>query len=548
MARYDRKRVVKESLLERAIATALEMADARRMLVATILSRRPEPNVPDELVDDMNDNDRRAVKLFACLMAGRRALVEDEFAALLHELRDEKLLYVPLARGGDPIEIFRVRLRRRSLSHLLTWLPRQGMIYQSIQLVDTARHMEHHNPVGAGAVTEFDELVQIAYESMVRCLVRNAYAWDNDKLTLPVATASGDELEAIQDANLREPKSRDLMQLLEKLTELMLNSWLAHSRTLRLSILETIDNATAWKSLVRFIEDFGAGLFTQNFLKLSNVRAILHQGVAAWLDRIAEQGEYPEVQPILDAIEENRLDKNEAHRWLTVVLEGVIDHYAEYRDYNSTTTQSDRGELLYMLLDFLRLRVRYERVCWNLKPIFWAHEVLVRGGCHQTAQQWRRALSERVGREADQYLTQLVSLQSQYAMKMPTVADRLGERFLIPMTIDRMRALVRPAMKQLRSENGLQHSPAFDLLVQEARMMTREPVGVGLDVPAWLVALEEEVERVLDGNQPNAHRPRYESAVPAIKISVQEIEAQFAATAKRYQTRSLPKEKPAGES
>ncbi len=113
------------------------------------------------------------------------------------------------------------------------------------------------------------------------------------------------------------------------------------------------------------------------------------------------------------------------------------------------------------------------------------------------------------------------------------------------MTIDRMRALVRPAMKQLRSENGLQHSPAFDLLVQEARMMTREPVGVGLDVPAWLVALEEEVERVLDGNQPNAHRPRYESAVPAIKISVQEIEAQFAATAKRYQTRSLPKEKPA---
>ncbi len=47
------------------------MADARRMLVATILSRRPEPNVPDELVDDMNDNDRRAVKLFACLMAGK---------------------------------------------------------------------------------------------------------------------------------------------------------------------------------------------------------------------------------------------------------------------------------------------------------------------------------------------------------------------------------------------------------------------------------------------------------------------------------------------
>jgi hypothetical protein len=335
------------------------------------------------------------------------------------------------------------------------------------------------------------------------------------------------------------------MEMLEKLTELMLNSWLSHSRTLRLSILETVDNATAWKSLVRFIEDYGAGLFTQTFLKLSNVRAILHQGVAAWLERIAEQNEVTEVQPILDAIDQNRLDRNEAQRWLTVVLEGVIDHYAEYRDYNSTTTQSDRGEMLYMLLDFLRLRVRYERVCWNLKPIFWAHEVLVRGGCHQTAQQWRRALAERVGREADQYLGQLAKLQEEYAMKMPTVADRLGERFLIPMTIDRMRALVRPAMKQLRSENGIQHAPAFDLLVQEARMMTREPVGVGLDVPAWLVALEEEVERVLDGSQPHAQRPRYESAVPAVKIQPEEIEAQFVATAKRYQTRSLPSDKKA---
>ncbi len=188
------------------------------------------------------------------------------------------------------------------------------------------------------------------------------------------------------------------------------------------------------------------------------------------------------MQPILDAIVQGRLEREEANRWLTVVLEGLVDHYAEYRDYNSTTTQSDRGEMLYMLLDFLRLRVRYDRVSWNLKPIFWAHEVLVRGGCHQTAQQWRGALAERVGREADQYLVQLTKLQEKYAMKMPTVADRLGERFLIPMTIDRMRALVRPAMKQLRTENGMKHSPAFDLLVKEAHAMTREPTGVGLDI------------------------------------------------------------------
>jgi len=542
MGRYDRKRIVKESLLERAIATAIEMTDARRMLVSAILSRQSEPQVPPSLIDDLKENDLQAIRLFAHLMAGRREAVEEEFANYLQVLRDEKLLYVPLARGGDPAEIYRVRLRRRSLSHLLVWLPRQGLIYQAIQLVDTARHMEHHNPVGPGAVTEFDDLFQIAYESMVRCLVRNAYIWDISPKASKLSKIPTEELEEFLDGNYREPKNQRLMPLLEQLTELLLNSWLSHSRTLRLSILETVDNATAWKNLVHFVETYGAGLFTQHFLKLGNVRAILHQGVGAWIERTAEQGDQSEVQSILADIESGKLDRDEAHRWLAVVLEGVIDHYAEYRDYNSTTTQSDRGEMLYMLLDFLRLRVRYDRVCWNLKPIFWAHEVLVRGGCHQTAQQWRGALAERVGREADQYLSQLIKLQEKYAMKMPTVADRLGERFLIPMTIDRMRALVRPAMQQLRSDNGLKHSPAFDLLVQEAHLMTREPTGVGLDIPGWLVALEEEVDRVQEGNHVSKNLPRHESIVPMLPISAEAIEAQLAATAKRYKTRSLPKE------
>ncbi len=126
MGRYDRKRVVKESLLERAIATAIEMTDARRMLLATLLSRQEEPNVPENLVDDLSDTDLQAIRLFAHLKAGRRKAVIDDFQTYLQVLRDQKLLYVPLARGGDPTEIYRVRLRRRSLTHLLTWLPRQG--------------------------------------------------------------------------------------------------------------------------------------------------------------------------------------------------------------------------------------------------------------------------------------------------------------------------------------------------------------------------------------------------------------------------------------
>ena len=48
----------------------------------------------------------------------------------------------------------------------------------------------------------------------------------------------------------------------------------------------------------------------------------------------------------------------EAIDQLTLAIESVVENYREYRDYNSTTTQSDRGEMLFTLLDFLRRETR----------------------------------------------------------------------------------------------------------------------------------------------------------------------------------------------
>lgn len=545
MGRYDRKRVLKESLLEKVISTAVDTSDASRLLLSAVLSRTSSPQRFADAIDKLSKEDQLAVRLFSLLISGKRSDVEEEFNGFLSVLRAQKLLYLPLARGGQPEQILDVRLRRRLLTHLLTWLPRQGLFYQSCQLVETARFMEHHNPVGPGAVTEFDELFQMAFKSMVRCLVRNAYAWHGNSLASQenaqgkadreawqMAANTDLEFDTLLEFNEIEPPPDLIIPLLEKLTEVLLGTWLSHSRTLRLSILETVDGSGPWKQLKAFIEEYGAGLFHQNFLKLGNVRAILHQGVDTWLDQAAEDGDQEEVQPILDAIESGKLNKADASKWLNLVLEAVIDHYVEYRDYNSTTTQSDRGEMLYMLLDFLRLRVKYDRVSWNLKPVFWAHEVLVRCGCGQTSMAWRRALAERIGREADQYLTQLKKLQETYAMRMPTVADRLGERFIKPMTVDRMRALIRPAMKQLADSPDAKQTPAFDLLVHEAKMMMREPTGVGLDIPSWLLALEEEVVRQLEKQRGFHSRTRAEWTVKMIMIGPEEIEGQLNAAAR----------------
>jgi hypothetical protein len=553
MTRYDRQRVVKESLMERILAAAVETADAGRMLLGSLLAHSEDRDAVQPLLADLPTDERLTVELYGDLMAGRRDSVDTSFTQFLAAIRNERLLYVSLARGGDPREILVARVRRRALTHLLTWLPRQGFYLHACRLVDAARHMEHQHPVGHGAVTEFDDLFQNAFKSLVRGLIRNAYQWQasaprtkrgsrlrltQSSLERPIDADSWSsmELDSIVDQNPPEPDSEVLVPLLEQLTEILLGSWLSHSRTLRLSVLETVEGTATWSQLSQFIQKYGKGLFTQGFLRLSNVRAILHQGVGSWLENAKVNRDGDEIQPLLDAIEQGDISIEESQRWLAVVFEAIIDHFTEYKDYNSTTTQSDRGEMLYMLLDFLRLRVRYDRVCWNLKPVFWAHEVLVHNGCQQSAQQWRRALSDRVSREADQYLEKLAKLQELYAMKMPTVADRLNERFVKPMAIDRMRALIRPAMRQLRS-NDREESRAFDLLVQEAHLMMREPTGVGLEIPAWLVMLDEEVDRVVHQHMQIPQVQRLERAVPSFLVPLDEIQRQL--TQAMTQNRSL---------
>lgn len=543
MARYDRQRLIKESLLERIIATAVETSDARRMLMATLHgSGNASPELLHEIAS-LDEDDRLAVECFGHLLQGQHEEVERNFPGLLAALRPKQLLYIPLARGGKPAHIYAVRLRRRMLSHLLVWLPRQGLFYPACQLIETARFMEHQNPVGSGAITEFDDLFKLAYKAMVRAVVRNAYAWRIEELRQqPGGSALNLELPDLDrhDGDSlaeREPNGDDLIAVLQQLTEVLLGSWLAHSRTLRLSVLETVDNSKSWKQLVDFIQRYGGSLFTQNFLRLGNVRAILHQGVDRWLDKVIEEGPSEDIQPLVDAIEEGVIERSQAERLLSVVLEAIIDHNSEYRDYNSTTTQSDRGEMLYMLLDFLRLRVRYDRVCWNLRPIFWTHEVLVRGGCHQSAQQWRRALAERIGSEADLYLEQLGKLQTKYAMRMPTVADRLQERFTRPMTIDRMKALVGPAIRYFRATG--QSNASFDLLIEECKLMMEQPTGVGLDVPQWLASLEEEVDAVLENQRGYTQRPQYDVAVAYRDVTSESIVDQLNLAAKITKTLHL---------
>lgn len=517
MRSYDRRRVLRDSLMERIIGTAVEMSDSRRLINGALLALSEDAShaLGDE---ELAEDDCQAVRMFGALIASDIDHVRELFPKFLEALRDKNLLYIPLSRGGDPVKIYLARLRQRVLRHLMHWLPRRGLISETCRLIETAREMEQSNQIGVGAVTEFDGLFRAGFRSLVASLVESTRH-----------ASCGRERDEKEVAET-------LIPLLERLTETMLGSWLAHSQTLRLSPLEMVTDPKKWERLVQFVKAYGDPIFTQMFLQLGNVRAILHQGVAAWLQRAMEEGEdYLLETRLFEDLESGALQVGEAEKWMTLVYEALIDHHAEYLDYNSTTTQSDRGDMVYMFLDFLRLRVRYERIAWNLKPVMWAHEVLVRSGLDQAAMMWRRSLSERIGAEADVYVTRLRQMQTNYAMRMPTVADRILERFVQPMTIDRMRAWIGPAMRDAEANR---ESHSFELLEQEAELLTRQPTGVGLDVPAWLDALEEEVEELAKRRTSSEIDPQSLMTIAIVPLSVDDLSEQLARA--RRQGRRLP--------
>ena len=257
-------------------------------------------------------------------------------------------------------------------------------------------------------------------------------------------------------------------------------------------MLEAVADDARWQEFRQFVQRYGHDLFTQRFLNYGNLRAILHQGVDAYLRMLDEEGADDAKPRLLDDLD-RAIPRAEAARWLEICLESVVENYSEYLDYNSTTTQSDRGDLLYTLLDFLRLEAGYDRLAWNLRPVLLVHQVLVRCGRDEVAETWREIIATRTAPIADEHLRRFERMCSKYGMRLPSVAEHLAERFVRPLEVDRLCALLRPAIDDLRRGRS---STALQQLEEQIDRFTAEPPGAGYELPGWLNALEQELDRI----------------------------------------------------
>ena len=503
LVEYDQRRGIQEMLTEEVIAACVEMADAGRMVRAA-LQRHPGAAGSGEA--DSEAWEESSGQVLRAVLRGDVAAVHDAWDDLIGELLQQPLLYVALPRGGNPQRIVASRSIQCVLRRLLAYLPRLGLLRETGRLIETIQDMELDHPVGPGAVTEFDQMFRIGCTAITWCLVVSSEDWD----------AAGGH------SSIR-PADADLINCLEQTSESLLRCWLVHSRGVRLSVLETVENQRRWRELKRFIESYGADLFSQTFMSLGNLRAILHEGVDAYLQSLEDESDAAEDIRLLRELG-GPISHDDAVRHLGTILEAVMENYSGYIDYNSTTTQSDRGEMLYTLLDFLRLRVSYDRVAWNLQPLVLAHDVLVRCGREEAAEIWRTTVSQRTGEIADDHLKRLVRISRKYGMQLPSIADRLAERFVRPLAIDRLRALVRPAIEELRVGRP---SGTFARLEEQIAQFIKESAGAGFEVPQWLDALEQEADRVLSQRTEDDELPDPLLQIPQVRLSAEEAERQI---------------------
>ena len=333
------------------------------------------------------------------------------------------MLYTPLTHGGHPRQILRANIAQTILRGLVANLPRQGLVRETYQLVLLAHSMEQLQTLTGPRVTEFDRLFQLAVQAVT---------------------------EAVVDAAQREKiDAEPVCQTLEAVVEPFLKTWIDQSKTLRVAMLETVTSEKDWTRLGEFIKKYGHDLFHARFMTLANLRGILHRGIGPYLDYLRANPDPLHPISLVDDID-NGLARGDPERWLHIILQTVIENYDHYRDYNTTTTQSDYGENLYQLFDFLRLKASYERNAWQLKPLNLVHEVLAKKDARAAAL-WRDQVQEMSRQAADDHLQELARLERMHGMRLATVADKLEERFVKPMALDGLCALIEPAMARRRA-------------------------------------------------------------------------------------------------
>ncbi|QDT65388.1 hypothetical protein [Calycomorphotria hydatis] len=432
---------------------------------------------------------------------------------LLIEMENEDLLYVSLDHGGRFDKVVSARSTQRLLRFLVVELPRLGLVRECRSVLQAAFEMERQSRPDGPAITEFDRLYRVGLDECFAAAFRTV------DLNTPMLSSSRLRPNQHKSAKRSHKKRPDRAtparyhdasraQQLINVTGLIVDSfaklWLRHGRTMRLSAVEAFLDEKLWDRTKKFIVEYGADLLHARLMTVSNLRAILHEGVPAFIDQLLEEDLLGIGENLADGIRQEKLTRKHVTELLELIFTTVLDELDRFVEYNTTTTQSDYGDKFDRFLDLLRLEARYERDQWNLLPMMLAHHELSKHRMTRVASRWGELLKSRTASMADAHWRELQELERKYAMRLPTISDHISERFVRPLIIDRLLALV-PAAAAHQTDPG-QAERVFEQLAKYIDAYLEMSPGSSVDLPEWLLKLEQQVDTTLAGEQ-HRHGP-----------------------------------------
>ena len=310
------------------------------------------------------------------------------------------------------------------------------------------------------------------------------------------------------DPSGREPTAavvtERILDGLSLLVPRLLETWMTHARQLRLSVLERVREDRTFAVTREFVERYGSGLFTQQLLGPASLRGILRGGVRQYLERLLESearepfiaGERgPRPEQLVTDLRSGTLPIRQAASRMRLVLESIAENHPEYRDWNSTTTQSDRGEFLHILLDHLRLKAEYDRISWTLRPVNMTHRVLARRGASDAAAAWRRRMQNETVDTAKGIVARLDTLEATWGVRLASIGDRVRRPFTMALEQDELESLVPAAVSEMVSG---QPAGAGSAIEAKARSFLGVASGSGVEIPDWLERLGGVVDVAID--------------------------------------------------
>lgn len=489
---FDRQSQLKYQLLNQVIQTQAAFYDSAWLLVSGI--------APGEFPSGLDEWARMSLEAYQSMLRGDVDSVRKQLGPLMRTLSEKPLLYTPLDKGGDPAKLLEARRLQSVIQTLLRELPRLGLFRETWHLLKTVRRMEQRSPREGTVITEFDRLFTTGLKRCLEYLILSSDHWTGERLS-----------------------PEELVSLVGELTDNFLDLWLEHSSMMRLSSVEAMSHEETWESLVEFITRYGGDFFQAPLLTFGNLRAILQNGTRRFLDYQAEN--LDPLNPPAIFVDADKLDLEEVVDHLELVFQITLEKYDRFLEYNTTTTHSDYGEEYFKFLDFLRLEASYERQSWNLSPLVVAHQVLSRMGRHKEAGLWRSVFRDRTRQSASEHLKRLKKLETQYGMQLPGITDLLKERFVKPLSLDKILALVQPVMSEARLP--VEEQKSFPWLEKEIQEYLKTSSGSGVDVPVWLQALENEVEHAEFLTPGEGPRREKLSPVPFIPVTLAEFVQQL---------------------